>query len=223
MAQINKVKLPNGTTYDIVPSASDITIKSKLYFEAVSEDNVTYKKLVAEYVAPDPEDIDATGTLTVYDLDGNAMFTMDTSGNRFNLLRVVNTLIAGTLITSDVVKPSGSTWDGTNTSLTTAISLLNSTLTATYQILTLGYFSGYIIRLGKLRIISLYNGAGDQAAVEKTLDAIDKPVTNVRIGAWVLTGSNTYGSRFLYLDTNGKLYTDSMIARGGFTLVYIAQ
>lgn len=97
MAQINKVKLPNGTTYDIVPSASDITVKSKLYFEAVNEDNVTYKKLVAEYVPPDPEDIDTAGTLTVYNLDGNTMFTMDMNGNRFDLLRVVNTLIAGTL------------------------------------------------------------------------------------------------------------------------------
>lgn len=106
MAQINKVKLPNGTTYDIVPSASDITVKSKLYFEAVSEDNVTYKKLVAEYVAPDPEDIDTTGTLIVYDLNGNTMFTMDMDSNRFNLLNVLHTLSAGTLSANNLTANS---------------------------------------------------------------------------------------------------------------------
>lgn len=104
----------------------------------------------------------------------------------------------------------------------TVTDALNS-LTANYQDLTLGYFSGYIIRLGKLRIISLYNGSGDQAPIERTLNVIDKPIANVKIGAWVLVGSNTYGSRFLYLNTTGKLYTDSVISRGGFILVYVAQ
>jgi hypothetical protein len=125
---INKVTLPDGTTHNLVPGAGDIVVKSKLYFEAVNEDNVTYKKLVAEYVAPDPEDIDTAGTLTVYDLNGNTMFTMDMNNHRFDFLSVVNMLTAGTLKTTDVVKPSGSTWDGTNTSLATAISSLNSTL-----------------------------------------------------------------------------------------------
>ena len=94
---INKVTLPNGTTHNLVPGAGDIVVKSKLYFEAVNEDNVTYKKLVAEYVAPEPEDIDTAGTLTVYSLNGNAIFTMDMNGHRFNFLDVVNMLTAGTL------------------------------------------------------------------------------------------------------------------------------
>ena len=45
--------------------------------------------------------------------------TLDWSGNE---------VLAGTLTTTDVNKPTGSTWDGTNTSLATAITSLNSTL-----------------------------------------------------------------------------------------------
>lgn len=102
--------------------------------------------------------------------------------------------------------------------LSGAVNELNSKSAST---IIMGNFTGTIQRLGKLRIISLYNSTDVQAATSKQLEANDYPATNISVGAWLLVDSNNnFGSRYLELSTTGLLSTSGTVVRGGWVMVY---
>lgn len=87
---------------------------------------------------------------------------------------------------------------------------------------SLGYFLGYVIRMGSLRIISLYNGTDTQTATSADLNPKDYPTQDYRAGSWTqVNSSGTWGTRYLQVSASThKISTSDTVYRGGFMLVY---
>ena len=104
----------------------------------------------------------------------------------------------------------------------TDISELNSNLTPDVDTITMGNISGYIMRMGKLRILYLY-AIAEQIATTKQLASKDYPAFTYTLRAWLpKTSSTDYGTVKFEINSNGVLSTDSTILRGGCVFPYFA-
>lgn len=88
-----------------------------------------------------------------------------------------------------------------------------------------GNFTIEILRLGRLRVLNVYNGNGLQTPISIQLAGKDKPLFYVNVGAWAaVDGNGTFGSRFLNIHhETGVLSTSGDVYRGGWVAVYIAR
>lgn len=102
---------------------------------------------------------------------------------------------------------------------------LNELNSSSIDNIRLGNFTGTIQRYGRLRIISIYNANGLQAATSVQLTSTDYPTVDVSVFNWLPVTENpqNYGTRKLSLSTAGVLSTDNSVVRGGWTLIYIAK
>lgn len=107
--------------------------------------------------------------------------------------------------------------------LNTGLTTLNSNLTPDVDTITMGNISGYIMRMGKLRILHLY-ALDMQTATTKQLASKDYPDRTYTVRAWLLKADNpqSYGTVKFEINGNGVLSTDSTIVRGGCVFPYFA-
>ena len=86
----------------------------------------------------------------------------------------------------------------------------------------MGNFTGYIMRLGKLRIINLY-AVDSQIATTKQLASKDYPGFTYTVRVWMpKTSSTDFGTVIFEVNSNGVLSSDQTVFRGGVVMAYFA-